>query len=194
MDITDSDVAPLTDPENETEVTPSPSPDTSVRYEKDGSVLITISAVGDVTIGRNAQHSGNSIFDKELNKQNNDISFVFKNILPFLGADDLTIANFEGTLSDDYTIPSNKSGNDYLFIAPAAYVKALSTGSIEAVAIENNHVRDFGDEGYASTIRALESRGNCLEQFSPCRELPSARHQDRHACLSNLQWDVSCVV
>ena len=49
--------------------TPEPPPATPVptatpRYEADGSVVLTLTAVGDVTIGRNAQHSGTSIFEK----------------------------------------------------------------------------------------------------------------------------------
>jgi hypothetical protein len=137
----------------------SPAPELSISHEKDGSVIITISAVGDVTIGQNAQHSGFSIFERELKKQNNDIGFVFRNIVSFLEVDDLTIANFEGTLADKYSIPPNKAGNDYLFIAPTSYVQALKAGSIEAVTIENNHVRDFGEEGYSSTIRTLDTAG-----------------------------------
>lgn len=73
--------------------------------------------------------------------------------------DDLTIANFEGTFADEYRIPPNKAGNDFLFIAPTSYVQALKSGSIEAVSIENNHVRDFGEEGYSSTIRTLDTAG-----------------------------------
>ena len=41
---------------------PSPSPEPVL--QADGSVLITLTAVGDVTIGRNVQHSGASIFEK----------------------------------------------------------------------------------------------------------------------------------
>jgi hypothetical protein len=158
-DITDPKATPSASPSPDGISSPSPDPLASPRIEKDGSVLITISAIGDITIGRNAQHAGVSIFDKELKKHNDDIAFVFKNIVSFLEADDMTIANFEGTLSDDYKIPSNKANNDYLFIAPTSYVQALSAGSIEAVSLENNHVRDFGDDGYSSTIRTLENAG-----------------------------------
>lgn len=129
------------------------------QVEADGSIMITITAVGDLTIGRNVQHNGTSIFEKELKKQDNDINFIFRNVKDIFSEDDLTIANFEGVLADEYKIPSNKRNNSYLFLAPTSYVEALSNNSVEAVTMENNHVGDFGEEGIASTINTMESAG-----------------------------------
>lgn len=120
---------------------------------------LTVTAVGDVTIGRNVQHSGASIFETELKKQKNDINFIFRNVKDIFEADDLTIANFEGVLADRYTIPAKKKNNDYLFLAPVSYVSVLPDNSVEAVTMENNHVGDFGEDGIASTIAAMESAG-----------------------------------
>ena len=98
--------------------TPEPSPTPEPILQADGSVVITLTAVGDVTIGRNVQHSGASIFEKELKKQNGDINFIFRNVKEVFAEDDLTIANFEGVLADSYSIPSSKKNNDYLFLGP----------------------------------------------------------------------------
>ena len=139
------------------EATPEPSPTPAL--QADGSVMVTITAVGDVTIGRNVQHNGTSIFEKELQKQDGDINFIFRNVKDIFESDDLTIANFEGVLADSYSIPSNKKNNSFLFLAPTSYVTALTDNSVEAVTMENNHVGDFGDDGAASTIAAMESAG-----------------------------------
>ena len=139
------------------EATPEPSPTPAL--QADGSVMVTITAVGDVTIGRNVQHNGTSIFEKELQKQDGDINFIFRNVKDIFESDDLTIANFEGVLADSYSIPSNKKNNSFLFLAPTSYVTALTDNSVEAVTMENNHVGDFGDDGVASTIAAMESAG-----------------------------------
>ncbi len=152
--------------------TPTPAPDpfapqasatvaptaTPVR-QMDGSTILTITAVGDVTIGRNVQHSGASIYEKELKKQDGDINFIFRNIKDVFEADDLTIVNFEGTLADDYSIPSKKKNNSYLFLAPLDYASVLPNNGVEAATVENNHVEDFGENGKASTIAALEGEG-----------------------------------
>ena len=139
--------------------TPEPSPTPEPVLQADGSVVITLTAVGDVTIGRNVQHSGASIFEKELKKQNGDINFIFRNVKEIFAEDDLTIANFEGVLADSYSIPSSKKNNDYLFLGDPSYAEALSNNSVEAVTMENNHINDFGDDGIASTIAAMESVG-----------------------------------
>ena len=139
--------------------TPEPSPTPEPILQADGSVVITLTAVGDVTIGRNVQHSGTSIFEKELKKQGGDINFIFRNVKNIFAEDDLTIANFEGVLADDYSIPSNKKKNDFLFLGPPSYAEALSNNSVEAVTMENNHIGDFGEDGIASTIAAMEKVG-----------------------------------
>ncbi len=129
------------------------------QLEADGSVMVTITAVGDVTIGRNVQHNGTSIFEKELKKQGGDINFIFRNVKDIFAEDHLTIANFEGVLADEYKIPSKKKENSYLFLAPTAYVEALTNNSVEAVTMENNHAGDFGEDGIASTIKTMEDAG-----------------------------------
>lgn len=151
----DPDAADVPGTEAETLPAPSPTP----VLQADGSVMVTITAVGDVTIGRNVQHNGTSIFEKELNKQDGDINFIFRNVKDIFEADDLTIANFEGVLADSYTIPSKKKNNSFLFLAPTSYASVLPDNGVEAVTMENNHVGDFGDDGIASTIAAMENAG-----------------------------------
>ena len=138
---------------------PTPVPSATPRYEADGSVVITLTAVGDVTIGRNAQYSGTSIFEKELARQNNDINFIFRNVKDILSSDDVTIVNFEGVLAEEYSIPSNKRENSFLFIAPTNYVDALVNNSVEVATIENNHIDDFGAAGRKSTQQTLGDAG-----------------------------------
>ena len=53
-------------------------------YEADGSILLTMTFAGDMTIGSNVQSSGTSIFDKELEKQKGDINFPFRNVRDIL--------------------------------------------------------------------------------------------------------------
>ena len=155
--------APTATPEGYTP-TPEPPPPTPVptatpRYEADGSVVITLTAVGDVTIGRNAKHSGSSIFEKELSRQKDDINFIFRNVKDILAEDDVTIINFEGVLAEEYSIPSNKRENSFLFVGPTSYVDALVNGSVEVATIENNHIDDFGDAGRKNTQQTLEDAG-----------------------------------
>lgn len=127
-------------------------------YEEDGSILVTISATGDVTIGGDVRKSGKSLFDKQLDKQEGDITFPFRNVKDIFNQDDLTIVNFEGTLT---TAPINreKKDNAFLFSAPPEYAAMFEESGVEAVSLENNHVMDHGEQGYADTCAALDDAG-----------------------------------
>ncbi len=127
-------------------------------YEADGSILLTMSFTGDVTIGSNVQSSSTSIFEKELKKQNGDISFPFRNVRDIFLADDLTMVNFEGTLTTEGRNPS-KLDNDFLFRADPSYVDMLPQGGVDTVSLENNHVLDMGESGLAETKQTLLDAG-----------------------------------
>ena len=138
--------------------TPEPTRDPSLPvYEQDGSILLTLSFTGDVTIGTNVQASS-SIFEKELKKQKGDITFPFRNVRDIFLADDMTMVNFEGTLT---TAGKNPKKRDYsfLFRADPSYVAMLPAGGIDTVSFENNHADDMGEEGLKETKETLLAAG-----------------------------------
>ncbi len=122
----------------------------------DGTIQITITAGGDMTIGGDVRKRGDSLFDKELKKQGGDLNFLTRNVREILEGDDMTIVNFEGTLT---TAPVYKTKNDFVFSAPPEYVSILREGSIEAVALQNNHVMDHGETGLNETKAVLNEAG-----------------------------------
>ncbi len=127
-------------------------------FENDGSILITLTATGDFTIGGDSRKKAD-IFNDELERQGGDINFTMKNMRNILLADDLTLVNFEGTLTNSTYVPAGKKDNQFLFSAPPSYVTMLSDNGVEAVALENNHIMDHGDEAYEDTKQALRSVG-----------------------------------
>ena len=127
-------------------------------YEADGSILITITGTGDFTVGGDSRKSSN-IWDKELDRHDGDFQFALKNIRDVLAQDDLTIVNFEGTLTESTYVPSSKRNNEFLFSAPPEYVAMLTENSIEAVSLENNHVLDHGEDVYTETQTHLSNAG-----------------------------------
>lgn len=122
----------------------------------DGSKTITITCTGDLTIGGDNYHHKGKKFYNALENNNDDISFTMANVRDIFSEDDLTLVNFEGTLTDTTYVPDNKKGNDFLFNISPKYVKVLTENSIEAVSLDNNHVMDHGDEGLDDTISTLE--------------------------------------
>ena len=154
------------EPEATEEEDPAADPTAPV-YEADGSILLTMSFTGDVTIGSDPRKSS-SIFDKELNKQKGDIHFPFRNVKDIFLADDLTMVNFEGTLTTAGVNP-RKADYSFLFRADPSFVDMLPAAGIETVSYENNHADDMGDEGLAETKATLLSAGvTYASEDEPC--------------------------
>ena len=142
--------------EAEAEAEPEPAVDPTLPvYQPDGSILITMSFTGDFTIGENVQASGTPIVEKELKKQNGDIHYPFRNIRNELLKDDLTMINFEGTLTTAGRNP-DKRENSFLFRADPAYGGILLPNGVETVTLENNHVLDMGADEVRDALRRLD--------------------------------------
>lgn len=122
--------------------------------------ILVISADGDVTLGRDTRKTSD-IFGDELARQNGDLSFPFRNVQQYFAYDDLTLVNFEGTLTNT----QSATNNTFSFASPPEHVQALSLGSIEAVALENNHMMDHGEQGLLDTQETLRNAGVLFSGF-----------------------------
>ena len=123
----------------------------------DGADVITITATGDVTLGGNMRDNpASNIYTRALAAHDGDLSYFFANLYDVFASDDMTLVNFEGTLTG-VTRPATK--NEFCFRADPSHVLALSLSGIEAVSLENNHIMDFGQQGFDDTVSALESQG-----------------------------------
>ena len=125
-------------------VTPEPAMD---------PVSLTISVVGDCTLGTDEEFD----YDTSLNAyyDNNGPDYFFANVKNIFEADNLTIANFEGTLTDS----EDREDKQFAFKAPASYADILTAGSVEAVNTANNHSHDYGDQSFDDTLSALDTAG-----------------------------------
>ena len=100
------------------------------RVLPDGSVIVTLSATGDVTIGGDTRKKGKTVFDKQLAKQPSGLAFPLENVKSIFEEDDLTLVNFEGTLTNSTYVPSNKRENQFLFSAPPEYSSIFVSSSL----------------------------------------------------------------
>lgn len=116
-------------------------------------VSLTVSVVGDCTLGTDE----NFDYDTSLNAyyENYGSEYFFRNVKSIFSADDLTIANFEGTLTDS----EEREEKQFAFKAPAEFSSILSDGAVEAVTLANNHSHDYGEQGCADTLAALDQEG-----------------------------------
>lgn len=116
-------------------------------------VSLTVSVVGDCTLGTDETFdystSLNAYFD------NYGSSYFLQNVKTIFSADDLTIANFEGTLTES----DAREDKTFAFKAPASFAKILTDGNVEAVTTANNHSHDYGEQGFTDTLNALDAEG-----------------------------------
>lgn len=116
-------------------------------------VSITISAAGDCTLGTDEYFdpstSLNAYYDS------NGPAYFFQNVKSIFEADDLTIVNMEGTLTEE----TARQDKTYAFKGPAEYTQILTDGDVEAANLANNHSHDYGDKSYTDTIAALDAAG-----------------------------------
>ena len=132
----------------------SESSDTvSTKSKHDTPVTLTISVVGDCTLGTDEAFD----YSTSLNAyfENYGKEYFLQNVKSIFEADDLTIANNEGTFTDS----SSREDKTFAFKAPASFAGIYSSSSVEAVNTANNHSHDYGEQSFQDTMDALDAQG-----------------------------------
>jgi hypothetical protein len=112
---------------------------------------VTVAAVGDIMMGSDFPTPR---LPKDGGRR------LLSDAAPFFKSADIALANLEGPLlagGEPAKLP--KEGSRYLFRTPPSFAENLHEAGISAVSLANNHARDFGAEGLASTKRALKGAG-----------------------------------
>ena len=112
------------------------------------SVQLTLTFGGDCTLGRGHNFSYSRSFDEMYDLKGP--SYFFSDITEFFD-DDLTMVNFEGTLTTS-TVHANKT---FAFKGRPEYAKVIDEGSIDVVSVANNHSMDYLQRGFDDTVRYL---------------------------------------
>ena len=108
---------------------------------------------GDCTFGSNpTNYFADYGFIKTVGE---DYAYPFANVIDYFANDEFSMVNLEGPLCDE----GNPMQKKHVFHGPTAYVNCLTENSVEAVTVANNHSMDYGANGYASTLAALEQAG-----------------------------------
>lgn len=121
---------------------------------KNKTVSFTISAAGDCTFGTDENFAYEGSMPAKYDEVG-DFNYFFENVKSIFEADDLTIINFEGTLTDSTT----REDKEYAFKADKSYAEILTDGGVEAANLANNHSKDYGEQSYTDTIDALDEAG-----------------------------------
>ncbi|MCC8067146.1 MAG: CapA family protein, partial [Clostridiales bacterium] len=114
---------------------------------------ITVSTIGDCTLGTYAGANTSTSFDTYYAMYGAD--YFFENVRDILENDDVTFANLEGTLTNE-TTPEDKT---YAFKGDPSYTEILLSGSVEVVTLANNHSSDYGAQSLTDTKENLTDAG-----------------------------------
>lgn len=114
---------------------------------------ITISAAGDCTLATDEYEGQMKSFKETAAEKGN--SYFMNNVRDIFADDDLTIVNFEGTLSEN----GRREEKQFAFRGKPSYAEILTEGNIEAACLSNNHSRDYGEISNTDTHKILSDKG-----------------------------------
>ena len=114
---------------------------------------VTISMAGDCTLG-NTQLQGYAGTFNEMYDQKGP-AYFYQNVKDIFEADDMTIVNFEGVLTES----NDKVEKAYNLKGKPEYNQILVDADIEAASLGNNHRIDYGKQGMIDTQAALDEIG-----------------------------------
>jgi len=140
-----------TTPSQSSETKTEPEPVEETKVEK---TEITLSFVGDITLGNFAGMSYARSFDKLYLDMDGDKTYFLKNVKSTFEKDDLTIGNLEGPL----TTKTKHMDKKYAFKGKPEYAEILKAGNIEVMSIANNHSIDYYEAGRTETKETLEKQ------------------------------------
>ena len=139
---------------NDADLTDFDDSPAQVQANPDGSTTITITATGDCTFGGCLKHDTYKVFKKYVDTYGYD--YFFQNVRSMFQADDLTIINLEGPLTDVGTMTTKSS---IAFCGDPEWTAIMTGSSIELCNFANNHSMDMGQEGFDRTTQALDEAG-----------------------------------
>ncbi len=115
---------------------------------------VVVSFAGDCTFGSiNGSNSATGFLS--VYSKSKSISYPFDDVKSWFINDDLTVVNFEGTLTD----ATKTADKQWLFKGPAGYAKIFPASSVEVADLSNNHSFDYLKQGFTDTIKAFQKQG-----------------------------------
>lgn len=117
-------------------------------------VSITITAVGDCTLGTDLNYGYAGSFMEMYAKQGG--AYFFEKVRHIFEEDDITLINLEGPLTD---VTTGKADKQFAFRGESSYVDIMTSASVEAANLANNHSKDYGTQGHEDTKMYLSEAG-----------------------------------
>ncbi len=108
---------------------------------------VVLSFAGDCTFGT-VNGDNSAVRFPSVYRRSRRADYPFALVKPWFLNDDLTVVNFECTLTDAVSAADKQ----WHFKGPARYAFLFPTGSVEAVGLSNNHAHDYLQAGFNDTV------------------------------------------
>src|SRR3990172_4211797 len=138
-------LACVADPQPPATDEPGPADTLAATATPQATGRVTLNAVGDLMLARDIV----TLMDEH------GSGYPFEAVRELLADADVMVANLEGT----FTERGEAVDKLYTFRTPPRHARGLAEAGIDLVALGNNHTLDFGVEGLADTLAALEAAG-----------------------------------
>ena len=116
-------------------------------------IQILVSAAGDCTLGTDEYFDESRSLNAYFYTQGAE--YFFSGVKDIFDADDLTIINLEGTITDE----TYRADKQFAFKGDPEFVNIMTSGGVEAANLANNHSKDYGTDSYEDTIQNVEAAG-----------------------------------
>lgn len=136
----------------------SPDLEPEKAEEVPASFEITMTFTGDMLLasGHGKRAAGNFLDYAAKQKP----EYFLQNVRSIFEDDDFTVVNLENVLTDRNLTPREKTTDPaFWFRSGTANTGILTSSSVEAVSLANNHTRDYGAKGYQDTVKAITAAG-----------------------------------
>ena len=124
--------------------------ETQTETEDTTRINLTLNFTGDCILGTDEQFAWDTGFNAYY--EANGPEYFLKNVRDIFEKDDLTIINMEGTLTEETT----RADKQFAFKGDPEFVKILTSSSVEAANMANNHSHDYGEQSFQNIEKMSE--------------------------------------
>lgn len=126
--------------------------------ETDDRFSIVLSFAGDMLLASlHGRRAAGNFLDYAAKREP---EYFLQHVRPIFEDDDFTVVNLENVLTDRKLTPREKDTDPaYWFRSGTGSTDILTTSSVEAVSLANNHTGDYGAAGYKDTVKAVSAAG-----------------------------------
>ena len=141
---------------------------------------VTITAVGDCTLGVTQTHGYAGSFHEYYDKYGED--YFFKDVRSIFEQDDFTLVNLECVLSNS----NDRIEKTWNLKGKPEYVGILTGSSVEGCSLGNNHTYDYSESGLQDTINVLnEKHANYIRDG-----IKSLRDEGADLVIASCHWGI----